>query len=244
MSQHNHENIVPEKSGGVSGRSLSNTGRNGVETTNVLAAPENEVKSFFKTLVVLLAIFVVIRSTLIEPYKIPSGSMIPTLRIGDHILVNKLSYGIWLPIPAWKLPLPFRDVQVLHYAIPARGEVVVFTKPDDESTLENEADIHIIKRVIGLPGDTVEVKGTSVFINNQEYPETYARWEQNGSPEGYFGPETVPPGHVFLLGDNRDASRDSRFWSYHYLPVERIKGRAFAVYWSWSSWTRIANIIR
>ena len=104
--------------------------------------------------------------------------------------------------------------------------------------------IDIIKRVIGLPGDTIEVKGTSVFINNQLYPETYARWEENGSRNGNFGPETVPAGHIFLMGDNRDASFDGRFWPNHFLDVHRVKGRAFLIYWSWANWHRMFDVIR
>lgn len=202
-----------------------------------------EILSFFKTLFLFLIAAFFLRATLVEAYKIPSGSMIPTLRIGDHILVNKLAYGIRLP---YGIGIPFRikDAMVYQYDMPERGDVVVFTRPDDPATFEDDSVINIIKRVVGLPGDTVEVKDTKVYINGEPLKEEYARWQENGIPEGNFGPEKVPEGHVLLLGDNRDHSRDSRFWTYPFLDIHRIKGRAFLVYWSWDSVNRVGNLIR
>ncbi|RMD86250.1 MAG: signal peptidase I [Candidatus Dadabacteria bacterium] len=202
-----------------------------------------EVFSFFKTLLLFLIIAFILRASFVEAYKIPSGSMIPTLRIGDHILVSKLSYGLRVP---YGIGLPFRikDTMLFQYDTPKRGDVVVFTRPDDPNTEEDESAINIIKRVIGLPGDVVEVRGTQVFINGQPLDEPYARWVENGIPEGNFGPEKVPEGKVLLLGDNRDRSKDSRFWSYPFLDISRIKGRALIVYWSWDSLKRIGTIIR
>ncbi len=202
-----------------------------------------EVVSFFKTLTVFLIIAFFLRASIVEAYKIPSGSMIPTLRIGDHILVNKLSYGFRLP---YGVALPFRvlDAMIWQYDSPQRGDVVVFTRPDEVDTVEDESEINIIKRVIAIPGDVVEVRGATLYINGQLQNEPYARWLDNGIPEGDFGPERVPANHVLLLGDNRDRSRDSRFWSYPFLEQSRIKGRAFIIYWSWDSLGRIFNIIR
>jgi len=194
-----------------------------------------EVLSFIKTIIVFVGIALLIRVSVIEPFKIPSGSMIPTLRIDDYILVNKLSYG---------LHIPFVTDSVVEWSAPTRGDVVVFTRPDEPGTLEDESETNIIKRVIGLPGDTVEVRKMQVFINNEPLPEVYARWELGGIREGYFGPQQVPPGHVLLLGDNRDHSRDSRFWPYPFLDMRRIKGRAFVIYWSWHSLMRFGTIIR
>lgn len=191
---------------------------------------KNEALSILKTLIIFGAIVWVLRASVVEAYKIPSGSMIPTLRIGDHILVSKLSYG---------LRLPLYERFVAQWSNPKRGDIVVFTQKDDPST-------NFIKRVIGLPGDIVEVRGSRVYINNELLPENYARWEEGGLSEGSFGPEQVPPGHVFLLGDNRDHSRDSRFWPEPFLDLQRIKGRALVIYWSWDpAWKdRIFRVIR
>lgn len=194
-----------------------------------------ETISFARTVVIFVIIAILLRGSIVEAFKIPSGSMIPTLRIGDHILVWKLSYGF---------RLPFRDETVYRWDSPAHGEIVVFTRPDDPTTLENESEINIIKRVIALPGDIVEVRDMKVYINNKATAEPYARWEQGGIREGNFGPVRVPPDSVLLLGDNRDHSRDSRFWTDPYLPMSRIKGRAFIIYWSWESPKRIATILR
>jgi len=196
-----------------------------------------EVISFVKTLAIFLVVAYFLRASVVEAFKIPSGSMIPTLRVGDHILVSKLSYGI---------RLPFMNRFIYQYAMPKRGDIVVFTRPDDPTTPENEAKINIIKRVIGLPGDTVEVRNTRLYINNQLYPESYARWEEGGISEGNFGAERVPAGKVFLLGDNRDHSRDSRFWDDPFLDIQRIKGRALVIYWSWDEkwFKRLGKIIR
>lgn len=194
-----------------------------------------EVFSFFKTLALFLAAAFILRASVVEAYKIPSGSMKPTLMIGDQILVSKLAYGFRLPMMTETL---------YQYRMPQRGDVVVFTRPDEPETIEDESAINIIKRVVGLPGDKIEVKGTEVYINNQLFPEDYARWEENGMVNPGQDTWIVPPGDVFLMGDNRDHSKDSRFWSYNFLPINRIKGKAFLIYWSWDSLSRIGEIIR
>jgi signal peptidase I len=195
-----------------------------------------EIVAFFKTLVVILGLAFFIRVTVVEPFKIPSGSMIPTLQVGDFILVVKFWYG---------LRVPFVTDSVTMWNKPARGDVVVFTRPDDPNTPdEDDSEIHIIKRVIGLGGDTVEVRGARVFINGQVLSEPYARWAEGGKFEGNFGPRTIPAGHVLLLGDNRDNSKDSRFWSDPFLDVKRIKGKAVVVFWSWDSLSRVFTRIR
>lgn len=206
-----------------------------------------EVVSFFKTLVVILVLAFSLRTCVVEPFKIPSGSMKPTLQVGDYILVLKFWYG---------LRLPFMTDTAVEWNTPKRGDVVVFTRPDDPRTPnEDDSAIHIIKRVVGLPGDTVEVRsgellaGVSgptgvVLVNGQPIEEPYARWVEGGSPEGQFGPKTVPPGHVLLLGDNRDQSKDSRFWTEPFLDIRRIKGRAVVIFWSWDHFKRIGTVIR
>ena len=199
------------------------------------ASTVNETLSFIRTVAIFIVIAIVLRGSIFEAFKIPSGSMIPTLRIGDHILVWKLSYGIRLPFVAETL---------YEWSSPSRGDVVVFTRPDDPTTIENESEINIIKRVIGLPGEVVEVRDMKVYVDNQVISEPYARWEEGGIREGNFAPLRVPQGHVLLLGDNRDHSRDSRFWTYPFLPLSRVKGRAFIIHWSLESPSRIATIIR
>lgn len=197
---------------------------------------KNEILSFFKTLSVILGLAMVLRVCVVEPFKIPSGSMIPTLQIGDFILVLKFRYG---------LRMPFVTDSVTTWATPQRGDVVVFTRPDDPNTpSEDDSKINIIKRVIGLPGDTVEVNGARLLINGTEVQEPYARWAEGGSLEGYFGPKTIPEGHVLLLGDNRDHSKDSRFWTDPFLDMKRIKGKAVIIFWSWDSFKRIFTLIR
>lgn len=194
----------------------------------------SEVFSFLKTLAIFLAAAFFLRASVVEAFKIPSLSMFPTLRIGDHILVSKLSYGLRLPLMTDSLFL---------FDTPKRQDIVVFTRPDEPETSEDESSINIIKRVIGLPGDTVEVRGTKVFINGEPLDEPYARWQDHGIPDGYFGPDKVPDGHVFLLGDNRDRSKDSRFWKEPFLDIYRIKGRALFIYWSWDSLDRIGTVL-
>lgn len=195
-----------------------------------------EIVAFVKTLVVILGIAFSLRVTVVEPFKIPSGSMIPTLQIGDFILVLKFWYGLRLPLVT---------DSVTTWDSPKRGDVVVFTRPDDPNTPdEDDSDIHIIKRVVGLPGEQVEVRGAQVLINGQPLEESYAQWTEGGKFEGNFGPRTVPAGHIWLLGDNRDNSKDSRFWTEPFLDEKRVKGKAVIVFWSWDSLKRIFTIIR
>lgn len=219
-----------------------------------------ELVAFVKTLVIILGLALIIRIEIVEPFKIPSGSMKPTLQIGDYILVLKFWYGLRRPefhapdirMGSWHgIPYPIvRDFgismkQFVTWQHPKRGDVVVFTRPDDPSTpYEDDSQIHIIKRVVGLPGESVEVRGAQVLINGEPLEEPYARWVHGGGFEGDFGPQTVPEGHVLLLGDNRDESKDSRFWTVPFLDEERIKGRAVIVFWSFDSLSRIGNLIR
>lgn len=195
-----------------------------------------ETIRFIGSLIVILIVAFGIRASIIEPYKIPSSSMEPTLEIGDYILVNKLSYG---------LRLLMVDRTLYNYDTPKRKDVVVFSRPDNPDTLnEDESDLNIIKRVVGIPGDKIEVKGTTVLINGKALEEDYARWQQGGLKD--FPETTVPKGHIFLLGDNRDHSKDSRFWKpSHFLDIKLVKGRAFLISWnSGFSFDRMFKIIR
>lgn len=192
-----------------------------------------ETLSLIRSIGVFLSIAILLRASVVEAFKIPSTSMTPTLEVGDHILVNKLSYGLRLDLIPSFLPVPqFLQETFFEFRYPKRGDVVVFTLPDDTTTPEDESEVNIIKRVIGLPGDVVEVKGTRLFINGELYERDneYAKWKYGGRKD--FPPTKIPPGKVFLLGDNRDQSKDSRFWDAPFLDISRIKGRAFIIYWN------------
>lgn len=170
---------------------------------------------------VILALF--IRSFIVQAFKIPSGSMEPTLLIGDHILVNKFIYGI---------NLPFFEQKFFRFKKPERGDVIVFVYPVDPSK-------DFIKRVIAVEGDTIFIKDKKVYINNTPISDDHGHYSnpkvilQSGisSNRDNYGPVTVPPGCLFVMGDNRDNSYDSRFWGF--VNVNKVKGKAFMIYWSW-----------
>ena len=177
---------------------------------------------------VILALF--IRTFVVQAFKIPTGSMETNLLIGDHLLVNKVIYS-----PS---AIPFED-RLLAKKPVQRGHVVVFKFPEDPSR-------DFIKRVIGLPGETVEIRDKTVFVNGRPLTEPYAHFlepplrrddpEYGLRSEGVrdnWGPEVVPAGQLFVMGDNRDNSRDSRFWGF--LPRDQVKGRALLVYWSYEA---------
>jgi len=181
-------------------------------------------------LAILLALTV--RTFVVQAFKIPSGSMIPTLSIGDHILVNKFVYGI---------KMPFTDWVMVPISQPKRGDVIVFKYPEDESK-------DFIKRVVGLPGDVVEVRDKAVYVNDKladtsrtQHTDPTVHQDRRDN----FGPVTVPPGAYFVMGDNRDQSLDSRFWGF--VKEQKIRGKAFLIYWSWDgadSWVRWSRIGR
>jgi len=182
----------------------------------------------------ILALF--IRSFVVQAFKIPSGSMLETLQIGDHLLVSRFAYDI---------KVPFTNITIFSTGDPERGDIIVFEYPEDPS-------IDFIKRVIGLPGDTVEIVNKQVFINGEPINEPY---KQHLDPfiqdlplkRDNMKPLTVPEGKYLCLGDNRDNSRDSRFWGF--VPREAIVGKALILYWSWDNdnmtvrWGRLLNMI-
>jgi signal peptidase I len=197
----------------------------------------NVFQEYCEAFVVAVILAIVIRAIFVQAFKIPSGSMENTLLIGDHILVNKLLYGI---------RIPFTDQRWPRLAEPKQGDVIVFVYPQERNK-------DFIKRVIAVGGDTVEIKDKKVFVNGKEVSSPYARFVTSVSlpadisPRDNMPPVTVPEGHLFVMGDNRDQSHDSRWWGF--VPVEDVKGEAFLIYYSGEDlasikWGRIFNIIR
>ncbi len=187
---------------------------------------KSTVREYFESIVVAVILALFIRTFVVQAFKIPTGSMEPNLLVGDHLLVNKF---VFAPRASTleRILLPMRD---LH-----RGDVVVFKFPE-----EPERDF--IKRVIGLPGDTIELRQRQVFINGSKLDEPYAHYlfpQGEGDESTTFdvreryGPVTVPADHYFMMGDNRDNSQDSRYWGF--LPAHYVKGRALMIYWSFDS---------
>lgn len=196
-------------------------------------------RSMFPVLLVVL----VLRSFLVEPFQIPSGSMLPTLQIGDFILVNKFEYGIRLPVT---------NNKVVNIGVPQRGDVVVFRYPKKPS-------VNYIKRVVGLPGDRVAYVNKTLYINGEAQAQTLLAQLPPSRPQqllideelsgvthqiyrdvnraGVVGEWVVPDGHYFMVGDNRDNSNDSRYWGF--VPDELIVGKAFAV---WMHWPELFSI--
>lgn len=169
-----------------------------------------------------------VQSCLLQSFYVPSISMAPTLYVKDCIAVPKFAYG---------LRLPFFDRQIVSWRTPPRGQVVVFHREDDPRTLKDESVRALVKRVIGVEGDSVSLIDAKVFVNGVLLHEPYARYTQgHGDLPRHF---TVPKRSVFLLGDNRDESDDSRFWREPFIPIDRIVGPATAVYWSSASSVRL-----
>jgi signal peptidase I len=180
-----------------------------------------------------LALVGLLKATIVEAFFVPSASMNPTLHSQDYILVPKFTYG---------LRVPFVNSTLLSWSSPARGDIVVFNRTDEPGTIEDESQESLVKRVIGLPGDEIYVAGTQVFVNGLPLREPYARWAFGGSHLPY-GPVRVPEGRVFLLGDNRDESRDSRFWHDPFVDIPHIQGKALVIYWSSFDYHRAGTLI-
>ncbi len=188
---------------------------------------------------VLIALFV--RTFVIQAFKIPSGSMEPTLLVGDYLLVNKFIYGV---------RIPFTETKLFELKKPQRGDVIVFVFPLDPSK-------DFIKRVIGTEGEKVEIIDGRLYINDKPIPDPWGHFERIGS-RAYresvenFGPVVVPKDSLFVMGDNRNNSEDSRFWGF--LHVNAVLGKALIMYFSWDRnapnllhlirWSRIGRVIR
>ena len=177
------------------------------------------IREYAESIVIAILIALFIRAFIVQAFKIPSGSMEPTLLIGDHLLVNKFVYGI---------KLPFVDQKVLVYKEPQREDIIVFIFPKDKTK-------DFIKRVVGVAGDTIEIRKKKIYINGKLWEDKHGVYRDSEVtslvPRDNFGPVVVPPGHVMVMGDNRDRSYDSRFWGF--VPIDQIKGKALILYWSW-----------
>ena len=217
-------------------------------------AREPVMVEYARFLFPVVVIVFLLRGFIAEPFRIPSGSMLPTLEIGDFILVSKSSYGIRLPV---------LNRKILDYSAPERGDVIVFRYPEDPS-------VDYIKRVIGVPGDKLTYHNKQLYINGEPQPQLelgnyqvdrygqFARLQETLAGESHdilvnprIAPSdseyVVPDGHYFAMGDNRDNSRDSRAWGF--VPDENLVGRAFLIWMNWNSdngpsWSRIGTIIR
>ena len=186
---------------------------------------KSTVREYFESIVVAVILALFIRTWVVQAFKIPTGSMEQNLLVGDHLLVNKFVFGP-AAFDSERLLLPVDRVK--------RGDIVVFKYPE-----EPERDF--IKRVIGLPNETLEVRDKRVYINGRLLEEPYVHFTQplgTGATEfaavdvrDRYGPVTTPLDHYFVMGDNRDNSQDSRYWGF--LPAEYVKGKALFVYWSY-----------
>ncbi len=211
---------------------------------------KSKLRQNIEALAFAILLALIIRTFVFQPFKIPSGSMIPTLLVGDHLLVNKFVYGT---------KIPFTDIEIFPIEKIKRGDVVVFTYPNNERD-PSKNGLYYIKRVVGLPGDEIDLNGRNLYINGGkvpiEYEGTYAdkrnseqfdeyredlfgeehtvifrKGKENTNRGSYIPVTKVPEGSVFVMGDNRDNSQDSRFWGF--VPIENIAGRAFIIHWSW-----------
>ena len=193
-----------------------------------------KVIEYIEAIIVAVVIALVVRTFVMQPFTIPSGSMLNTLLSGDCVLVNKFVYGV---------KVPFTDDYLVDVGEPERGDVVVFEFPLDPSQ-------DYIKRIVGVPGDVITVRDKQLYVNGQKPDERYAihtRPVGVMAEEDNFGPFTVPAGEYFMMGDNRDDSYDSRKWG----TVKRnaLVGKAWRLYWSWENisnirWGRIGEEIK
>jgi signal peptidase I len=228
-------------------------------------ARKSTARQYIESIGSVVFVALLLRSFVVEAYQIPSGSMIPTLQVGDHIWVNKLVYG---------LRIPFTDIKLgTHYRPPHRGEIIVFSHP-------KKPEEDLIKRVIAVAGDTVEMRGDVVYVNGRpdarvhqgiehyfDVDESSGQWmgrdadawqESSGKAQFTtlfdpaleprdFGPVRVPADALFVMGDNRDNSSDSRYWGF--VPLNLVRGRAMVVWLSWGQpdgirYRRIGHLLR
>jgi len=237
----------------------------------VAGKKKSKFREYLEAIIIAVVLALLIRAYIIQAFKIPSGSMTPTLLVGDHILVNKFIYGI---------KLPFSDNRIFIFRPPKRGDIIVFSFPGNREKEECRSIIKnissritlafssgnplylfrdecrdFIKRVIAVGGDKIEIRNKRVYVNGIPLKEPYVIHTdpiiQKDSPRDNFGPFIVPRNSFFVMGDNRDQSYDSRFWGV--VDMKDIKGKAFILYWSWNKngnllnkvrWRRIGKLVR
>ena len=211
--------VLPESTKSASIFRLLRPGANGVPAEQ----GGQRLRDYIEVIVLAFLLAMFIRTFVVQAFKIPSGSMLPTLQIGDHILVLKSIYGIRLPVT--------NDI-IIPVTNPTRQDVIVFVYPMDRSK-------DFIKRVVAVAGDTVEVRAKKLYINGRPALDPHAHYADPRlypvmtKPRDNFGPVTVPEGKLFVMGDNRDESLDSRFWGF--VDLDDVRGRAFFIYWSWNA---------
>jgi signal peptidase I len=202
--------------------------------------PKSSLRENIEAILIAIVIAMFIRTFIIQAFKIPSGSMLETLQIGDQILVNKFIYGVKIPFTdGWTL-VPVKN--------PQRDDIVVFKYPEDPSK-------DFIKRVVGIGGDTIEIINKQVYVNGSLVEgKPYAVHKDDIVYPGMRTPRdnlmkiTVPENKLFVMGDNRDNSHDSRFWGF--VDLKAVRGKALIIYWSWNKdkfrprWNRIGDILR
>lgn len=224
-----------------------------IENKTLARFVKSKLRQNIESLLVAILLALLIREFVIQPFKIPSGSMIPNLLVGDHLLVTKFIYGTKIPFTDFQILPGIRDIKY--------GDVIVFKYPNGENEPSKEG-LYYIKRVVGLPGDKIDIKGRNIYINDKEvkleyersydseslnydmYVDEYTEYlpghkhlviYQNGkgyTEQGEYLPyDVISEEHYFVIGDNRDNSRDSRFWGL--VPRENIAGKALLTHWSW-----------
>ncbi len=201
--------------------------------------PKSSLRENIEAILIAIVLALFIRTFIVQAFKIPSGSMEPTLQIGDHILVNKFIYGV---------KMPFLRTTTIPIDDPEREDIIVFKFPEDP-------DKDFIKRVVGIAGDLVEVRAKQVYVNQKPLQSGYAIYKDRGntmfgidSKRDNFGPVVVPKHSLFVMGDNRDHSYDSRFWGF--VDLKAVKRKAFIIYWSWDKdnfgvrWKRFGQLLK
>ena len=198
---------------------------------------KSKVQEYIEAIIIAILIALVIKTFVVQAFKIPSRSMVPTLLVGDQILVNKFIYGV---------KIPYLRKMIIPVTNPEKGDIVVFIYPNDRSK-------DFIKRVIGIAGDKIEIRNKKIFINGKEYSDSYGVYSDNLiypaaiQPRDNFGPVTVPKDSLFVMGDNRDESSDSRYWGF--VDIKDVEGKAFIIYWSWNHedtnlrWRRLGSLL-